>query len=228
MSRYVRISEDAARAALEALQKLPAGSGTRHSTRACDEFQRALRSLPSNSYGVLEDRIHHDLPGGRAAESVRVPAFPKPQKKPSRKAELARGRRLLVRHNATVKRNRKAEKNAETARIREAVWRRADGNCEGWVIARTSFPVRCPSVATEMHHIFGRIRVKQSEDNCAALCRACHRACGGNKPSARAWWEWWSAWFLERGNLNNAWKCDDILAGRIKVREAEKAREAGA
>lgn len=86
-------------------------------------------------------------------------------------------------------RTRKTEaaktKRGETAAIHTNVFNRARLNsgypshptcefCEGdW--------------ATEMHHVFGRVRVQQSERNCIAVCRICHELLTNPKHAADNW-----------------------------------------
>lgn len=70
---------------------------------------------------------------------------------------------------------RKEKKNSETAAIREAVFRRATIHGK-WTepVCELCFVRR----ATDMHHVFGRVRVEQSARNCLAVCRWCHDEVG--------------------------------------------------
>jgi hypothetical protein len=96
-----------------------------------------------------------------AAEHFRAALKPRPVSSARRKT-------------AQKKRTRKEE----TARIREAVFARSLGLCE----------FHCGREPTDLHHAFGRVRVRQSERNCLAVCRECHRALTDNKPTAAHWW----------------------------------------
>lgn len=80
---------------------------------------------------------------------------------------------------AETKRKLKREtKRDETARIRAAVFARVDGRCD---ICGANEP-------TDLHHVFGRVRVRQSERNCLALCRVCHHEVTVNRGGAAHWW----------------------------------------
>lgn len=97
------------------------------------------------------------------------------------KAERTSSRRVLARK---PKAEKKAAKRDETSAIREAVFARA-----------TTFAghARCEfcdmNHATDLHHVFGRIRVRQSVENTMAVCRWCHRRVTDNQPSAAHWLE---------------------------------------
>lgn len=82
---------------------------------------------------------------------------------------------------------RRETRKEETARIREAVFARAGGFCE---FNCRQGPTGPQHLATDLHHAFGRIRVRQSERNCLALCRTCHRMLTNNEPNAAFWWKW--------------------------------------
>jgi hypothetical protein len=135
--------------------------------------------VPSLPARVLEDIVaaldpHAVDPG--EAESFRLIDRIRAALKPRRSVRLARKR----------KRAAKADKNAETASIRGAVFKRAEGRCELHIPKYG----RCPQPASEMHHCFGRVRVRQSERNCLALCYLCHRDWTRNVPSAGdCWWQ---------------------------------------
>lgn len=73
---------------------------------------------------------------------------------------------------------RRRTKGAETKEIRAWVMARAGGRCE---MCRTRTP-------TDMHHAFGRVRVRQATNNCLALCRDCHHQLTKNLPDAESAW----------------------------------------
>jgi 5-methylcytosine-specific restriction endonuclease McrA len=97
---------------------------------------------------------------------------------PSAKAKARRKKQ------ADEKKLRPSRKSAETAAIRGEVFRRAGGVCELCAV-RHHGDAR---VATDLHHVFGRRRIKQSASNCMALCRLCHLDITNNRPSADACW----------------------------------------
>lgn len=76
-----------------------------------------------------------------------------------------------------TKKARRESRRDETARIRAEVFKRADGRCE----------LLCGRLATDLHHVLGRVRVEQHMCNTLAACRECHRAITDNKPSAEYW-----------------------------------------
>jgi hypothetical protein len=80
-----------------------------------------------------------------------------------------------ARKKADAKRRSKAQ---EAREIRAKVFARAGGACE----------FGCGAGATDLHHAFGRVRVKQSVETCLAVCRHCHWKLTENIPSAAAWW----------------------------------------
>lgn len=91
------------------------------------------------------------------------------QRKPlKRSVKLARARKAAKRET----------KREETARIRREVEARADGRCE---ICAAGNP-------TDLHHSFGRVRVRQTASSCLFLCRRCHADLTENRPSAAHWW----------------------------------------
>jgi hypothetical protein len=161
-----------------------------------------------------------------------------------RKAEIARGRKMLrdaaalafpkptkaVRTKA--RKSARAAKNEETARIWEACWRRSGGRCEcgcGRVVMRD---VEGDSRAT-LDHWRGRGKAKQSVHNCWILAASCHRERTDSIPTRRAWvtrfiyhcrlWAQQSP-TEDRGYQEQILDARDELAGRVRVREAEKAR----
>lgn len=104
---------------------------------------------------------------------------------PKEKRTLAQQRRRAA------KKAKKAKKGRDTAKVRSHVFKRAEGRCErrmvldvtpdgpsGEVPGATLVPrttvIRCGSMPTELHHVFGRARAESSYD-CLALCRQCHR-----------------------------------------------------
>lgn len=90
--------------------------------------------------------------------------------KPKRSVKLARARKAV---KAKTKRE-------ETAEIRAAVMKRADGACEA---CRRLFTEDMPG---QMDHMFSR-REPQTERSCWALCFGCHKIKTLNSPSAEAW-----------------------------------------
>lgn len=76
------------------------------------------------------------------------------------------------------KRAERAEHNAETAEIREAVFERAGGKCE--------CSVGCQDVPSEMDHAVPR-RHGQSVEACWALSSEHHKMKTENKPDALTW-----------------------------------------
>jgi hypothetical protein len=76
---------------------------------------------------------------------------------------------------ADAKRRTKAQ---ETRAIRAKVFARSTFGCE----------FGCGAGATDLHHVFGRVRVKQSVETCLAVCRGCHWKITENNPSAAYWW----------------------------------------
>jgi hypothetical protein len=105
---------------------------------------------------------------------------------------------------------RKKSKREETAAIREAVFARAMGLCE----------MRCGAVAMELHHAFGRVRVKQSERNCLALCRWCHHAITENNPDAETCWERVAVAFCRLGFTEEAARAERESSWRTAKKAA--------
>lgn len=77
-----------------------------------------------------------------------------------------------------TKAQKKAAHKAETTSIVGRVRARSGGRCE-MCLCRA---------ATEFHHVFGRVQVKQSHRNVLHLCTRCHRLLTDNKPNAVACW----------------------------------------
>lgn len=103
----------------------------------------------------------------RAMEELRAALRPK------------RRKALSFPSRAKARRAKKETRKEETARIRAEVFARAEGICE-----------LCEAAgADDLHHVFGRVRVRQSVRNTLAICRGCHRALTANRPSAAHWLE---------------------------------------
>ena len=102
------------------------------------------------------------------------------------------GRALLPskpRKPDTRKAAKRATKKEQTSAIRAEVFKRAENVCE---LCRDD-------TAMDLHHAFGRVRVKQSVSNTIALCRPCHWALTENRPNAAYWWERVRAHFIRHG-----------------------------
>ena len=85
-------------------------------------------------------------------------------------------------------------------RLRAVVVLRSDGLCEICLRARDLEP----------HHLFGRAKVPESESNVIMLCGGldgCHRRFHDAKPSARVWWERFTAWASLTGYKATAAAC---------------------
>jgi rubredoxin len=138
-------------------------SGRVSLSRRCVQSLLNLASTGSSAY------VQH---WKREADELRAALVPKAKswRAPAKKAK------------AEKKAAARAEKNAETSRIREEVFKRADGRCEhcGW-----SFKVS----HGEMDHAVGRGKAQQTLENCWALCPMCHREKTNNDPSAAHWLE---------------------------------------
>lgn len=112
-------------------------------------------------------------------------------------------KKVQARRATRARKTEKAKtKREETAEVHKAVFARASRKfgyptCEACSL-RT---------ASEMHHVFGRVRVKQSERNCVALCRWCH------------------AQFTEPDSAIDVWRtAENILRGIGSEAEADEAR----
>lgn len=88
--------------------------------------------------------------------------------------------------NLKRKATKRADKNASTKAIREAVMRRASEGSGG--VGACEMCGIIPTEPLEMDHFFGR-RGPQSERTCWVLCRGCHREKTRNEPSAQRWLE---------------------------------------
>jgi 5-methylcytosine-specific restriction endonuclease McrA len=89
--------------------------------------------------------------------------------KPKRSVVAARARKASKRRT----------KKEETAEIRAAVMARADGVCE---MCSTARPL-------QLHHAFGRVRVRQATSNCLGICDCCHHDLTNNEGGAAHCWE---------------------------------------
>lgn len=91
----------------------------------------------------------------------------------------------FVKASRARKAAKKKTKKEETAEIRAAVMKRADGMCEcgcGCPLSGTAF-----NGIAELDHFFPKGRTKQSIRTCWALRRACHQAKTLNHPSPDSW-----------------------------------------
>jgi hypothetical protein len=73
---------------------------------------------------------------------------------------------------------KRATKREETAAIRAGAFALWDERC-----------AFCGLPAEELHHVFGRVRQKQTARNCLPVCSLDHHAITNNRPSAAYWWE---------------------------------------
>lgn len=78
---------------------------------------------------------------------------------------------------------KKKEHRDETSEVYAAVMKRAERSCE-YCCGPDTF-----AAPLEMDHMFGRVRAKQSERNCWALCRWCHK----HKTNSPEPWFWFEA-----------------------------------
>lgn len=93
--------------------------------------------------------------------------------KPKRSIKLAKVRRT----------SKRLTKKEETAKVYSWVENRAAGKCEACGMSFSEL------VRPELDHFAGRIRVKQSPDNCWMLGTHCHKQKTLNLPSAEYWLE---------------------------------------
>lgn len=140
----------------------------------------------------------HDLLGD--------PGILGPQAKQAR-TELEIALRTPAEKRIVPQRNSKGLKRAETQSIRAAVMARAGAKCE---LCRAT-----PHDPLEMHHAFGRVKVKQSERNTMILCRGCHRHLTLNHPSAAYWQEKQAQHFEHHGYFEEA----ALMRRKIEARE---------
>lgn len=92
------------------------------------------------------------------------------------------------RKRRAAKTDKKAQRAIDTSRLRARVVERAEGRCEMQMQAGVAGQVRCGLAGTEMHHVYGRSRMPQHDDNCLLLCSAHHRLLTLNLPSAALCW----------------------------------------
>lgn len=120
-----------------------------------------------------------------------------------------------VRERKKLKAAKKAEKRDETAEIRAAVVKRADGRCE----------CGCDTFVTEetgeLDHFFGRGKVRQTERNTWLLSRECHRAKTNNSPSRAAWLNRFIAHCDRHRFTSEAWHAETL---RKTVEAKERLR----
>lgn len=95
----------------------------------------------------------------------------------------------------------KEEKRKSRASIRERVFARSGGRCEGPAESDPRNDGRCLREPTELLHVFGRGRgrMPESEQNCLAACGTCHRAETRNKPDSKSWWTYFGNLFARNG-----------------------------
>lgn len=93
-----------------------------------------------------------------------------------------------------VRGQKKRAKAAGTKGIRAAVMLRANGLCELCQMGP----------ADELHHVFGRVRQRQSEINCLGICRGCHFNVTHSIPTAVYWVDRQADVFERLGFLANA------------------------
>ena len=112
-----------------------------------------------------------------------------------------------------AKKKARADKNEETASIRQNVFVRSRGICE----------CGCGRVAEEMDHAMSR-RVRQTERNCWALSSRCHVEKTNNRPSPTIWLALFSGHCASHGySRESAWATARIewLNQRAAFREAQ-------
>lgn len=121
--------------------------------------------------------------------------------KPKKSVQASRKRRA----------QKKTEHRAETSDVHAAVMMRAGGRCDN---------CRCES-PLDLEHMFGRVKTPQSERNCWALCRGCHRA----KTNGSAPWAWFRVFAIlaeKRGfkrEAATALRDADWLESKAEARE---------
>lgn len=105
------------------------------------------------------------------------------------------------------KRAKKASKRGETAAIREACEKRAEGFCE----CGCGIPLTGPGRRAELDHFFGR-RVPQSVRTCWLLTYQCHWEKTDNSPSAAYWLRRFIAHCGKHGYAEEISRASDRLA----------------
>lgn len=103
----------------------------------------------------------------------------------------------------------KAEKRERRAAIRERVFTRANGRCEGpggQLYPEMAGKIRCTREPNQLAHAFGRGRGRrpESERNCMALCDTCALKETLNRPSASFWWHFRALFFEGLGFTEEA------------------------
>lgn len=149
---------------------------------------------------ALEAHLFPDQLAVAAVEELRAALKPKKSVQASRKRRETKG----------------LTKKEETAAIREAVMKRAGGQCENCLAHEG------PAAPLELDHMFGRVRVKQSERNCWALCRPCHRGKTNNAPTAWFWLRVFAAHAFSHGYAAEARMAD----ARFEALSLSRGREA--
>jgi hypothetical protein len=194
MGRSVRISEEGARALAGGASE--AGANVAGYVRGLRELHAALARLDRIP---KSKRLRKALFATARQMSGSVLVSPTPL---SRKAEP----KLRWNGYAKSRKPSREEKRDRRASIREKVFARADGQCEGPALSNPRWNGRCANPATDLQHVFGRGkgRMPESERNCLAACRTCHEAEGRNIPSSAAWWMWFAQWFQARGFTEEA------------------------
>lgn len=128
-------------------------------------------------------------------------------------AMLSRKPKRAVKAAATRRTQKRLSKKEETAAIRAAVMKRADGRCELCGHIPAAFE------PLEMHHALGRVRAKQAEGNCLGICRTCHWDITNARPG---WLQKQADVFRRLGHLGTAWR----LESRAEFVEAKAALSA--
>jgi hypothetical protein len=159
------------------------------------------------------------------AEALRA-ALRSPPRRPRKPDLLEVATTTLTRLH---KRDRRASKREETARIWEECWKRAEGLCEccGSPLTR-EFGL---SSRATLDHWFGRGggRLPQSERTCWMLRWDCHLLGKSlNKNGARIWHETFIRHCERYGYTREAEEARKRLEGIITIREEEKKRRAHA
>jgi hypothetical protein len=112
-----------------------------------------------------------------------VAQFPATLERELRELSDAMAPKKSVRASAARRVVRQATKKEMRAEIRTALEARANGSCEACGMSeRFSGPL-------EWDHMFGRVRVRESERSGWMLCHTCHRDKTANRPSAATWLE---------------------------------------
>lgn len=155
---------------------------------------RSARALLANR-SIRED---FDPALRRAREELEAALKPKRSKAPARARREAK---------------RKTKRELFDA-IKRQVFARSGGKCELCGVR----------VASDPHHVFGRVRVPESVSNVIAVCRRCHDAITQSKPSA-AHWQREQIHHLEAyGYTEEARRMRALLESESLIREAEATR----